>query len=122
MASMVSSLNAPPAYADQVLTYQYDCSHLSTPRYSDTPDASERLLESAPSSPVASTLARAQTGGSLEPDFIYKTDNMVVNLGSRIWDLRTPAYGFEGHIEGCVKLLGDQAHVKSVEIKVAFCL
>lgn len=86
-----------------------------TPRYSDTPDASERILESTPSS---SSTDSARAGSSLGLDFVYKTDHMIVNLGSRMWDLRMPAYGFEGHVEGCVRLLEDKAHVKSVEIKV----
>lgn len=45
---------------------------------------------------------------------------MEVNLGSRMWNLRTPAYGLEGHVEGFVKMLGEQTHVRSVDIKVAF--
>lgn len=65
-------------------------------------------------------MTRPQTSESLGSDFIYKSDHMEVNMGSRIWDLRTPAYGLEGHVEGFMKLLEEQAHVRDIEIRVAF--
>jgi hypothetical protein len=114
MAALVTQVNAPPAYLDQTPTYHY-AGPQSSPRYSDMPDASERVLESAPSS---SNLNRIDTNQSVEPDFVYKADHMEVNLGSRVWGLRNPAYGLQGHIEGFVKLLGEQGHVACVGARV----
>jgi hypothetical protein len=111
---MAAILNAPPAYFAQTPGYGSQ----SAPMYSDTPGASERILASALSSPVTGTLSRTDTNRSLETDFVYKTDHMEVNLGSRLWGLRTPTYGSQGHVEGFVKLLEEQAHVTCVRARV----
>lgn len=114
----VVATSAPPSYfVDQAPAYQFTGSQ-STPAYSDTADASELVLDSTTSSTADSTLARAETNQSVESDFIYRTDHMEVNLGSRIWGFRTPVYGREGHVEGSLKLSGEEAHVTSVQAKV----
>ena len=99
----------PPAYFD----HTYYPGSQSSPLYSDIPDASELVLQSTPSSVI-----RTETNQSVEPDFIYKSDHMEVNVGSRTWGLRNPAYGHQGHVEGFVKLLGDKAHVTCVGARV----
>jgi hypothetical protein len=104
---------------DQMPAYQY-AGPQSSPLYSDKPDASELVLQSATASTASSTLGRADTNQSIEPDYVYKADHMVVNVGSRVWGLRNPTYGLQGHIEGFVKLLGEQAHVTCVGARVWF--
>jgi hypothetical protein len=105
--------NTPPAYWDQTPIYHY-AGPQPSPLYSDMPDASERVLESA-ASPSTSPLDQTDT---IEPDFVYKSDHMEANAGPRVWGLRNPAYGLQGHIEGFVKFLGDRAHVMTVGASV----
>lgn len=113
MPGVTTQTNAPPEYLDQMPAYQY-AGPQSSPLYSDKPDASELVLQSATASTASSTLGRADTNQSIEPDYVYKADHMEVNVGSRVWGLRNPTYGLQGHIEGFVKLLGEQAHVTCV--------
>jgi hypothetical protein len=109
--AVATQYNAPPAYVDQTQIYHY-AGPQSSPLYSDMPDASERVLQSAASSCPLDHL------DSPGPDFVYNTDHMEVNVGSRVWGLRNPAYGLQGHIEGYVKLHGEQAHVSCVGARV----
>ena len=114
MATVGTQVNAPPAYLDQVSpTYHY-LGPQSSPLYSDIPDVSERVLQSA----ATSNLDRTDMNQSPEPDFVYKADHMEVNVGPRVWGLRNPAYGLQGHVEGFVKFLGEQAHVSCVGARV----
>lgn len=111
MAAVTTQVsNAPPAYFDQTPAHLY-AGPQSSPLYSDRPDASELVLQSAVSS---GNLNRINTNQSIELDFIYKSDHMRVNVGPRIWGLRNPVYGLQGYVEGFVKLLGEQAHVTCV--------
>lgn len=130
---MATAMTTPPAYFSSIPAYSYADAYLqSTPAYSDTPDASERTLQSTshdnPLPSIANanlSLSRAFTQPpevSVIKDFIYNTDHMEVNLGSRMWGLRTPAYGRLGHIEGSVKFLGEQAHVSCVELRVSILI
>ena len=111
--------NAPPAYLDQIPSYHYPGPQ-SSPLYSDIPDASERVLQSAASDP--SVFNRVDTNQSLESHFVYRSDHMEANLGSRVWGLRNPAYGSQGHVEGFVKLSGERAHVTCVGVRVGIRL
>jgi hypothetical protein len=117
MATVTTHCNTtPPAHLDQP-AYHYTGPQ-SSPRYSDIPDTSECVLESGASYSGDSPVNRTDTHQSVEPDFAYNADHMTVNVGSRMWGLRNPAYGLQGHVEGFVKLLGEQAHVTSVGARV----
>jgi hypothetical protein len=118
MAAVATQCNEPPAYRDQTPNYHY-AGPQSSPLYSDLPDASERVLQSTASSPTSD---RTDSDQSLGGEFIYKTDHMEINVGSRVWGLRNPAYGLEGHIEGFVRLHGEQAHVSCVGTRVYWLL
>lgn len=120
---MAVVMSAPPAYFnsgfDQAPAYNPYTGAQSTPAYSDTADVSERVLDStAPASPTDATVSRIVTNDPQEPDFVYETDHMKANLGSRIWGLRQPAYGKEGHIEGSLRLSGEEAHIVNVQARV----
>lgn len=114
MAAVATQYNEPPAYRDQIPNYYY-AGPQSSPLYSDLPDASERVLQSTASSP---TFDRTDSDQSLGNEFIYKTDHMEINVGSRVWGLRNPAYGLEGHVGGFVRFHGEQAHVSCVGARV----
>ncbi|KZP32321.1 hypothetical protein FIBSPDRAFT_515443 [Athelia psychrophila] len=128
---LATAMAAPPAYSSHTPAYSYTDAHTHaqpTPAYSDTPDASEctmqfTSLDTSLSNTVNSNfrLTHARTQPPVAPavtDFIYKTDHMEVNLGSRVWGLRTPAYGRLGHVEGSIRFLGKQAHVSRVGVKL----
>ena len=105
---------APPAYfPEPAPAYPYD----SAPAYSNTPYAFERVLVDSAS--ISSSRIGTDARGNNINAFIYHSDHMDVNLGSRVWGLRTPAYGREGHVEGFVKLSGEESHVTSVQVKVS---
>ena len=109
---MAAAMGTPPAYPlepDQ--HYRYTDLH-STPAYSDTPYASERVLVDSAS--ISSYVTHDNNVNA----FVYHSDHMDVNLGSRVWGLRMPAYGREGHVEGFVKLSGEESHIMSVQVKV----
>jgi len=110
MATVATQLTAPPAYLDQPPVFHY-AGPQSSPLYSDMPDVSERVLESAASLNHDPTRAGDQPN---DPDFVYKSDHMEVNVGSRMWGLRNPAYGLQGHVEGFVKIHGERAHITCV--------
>jgi hypothetical protein len=50
-------------------------------------------------------------------DLVYKTANMRVNLGRRLLNLRTPAYGL-GAVRGYIQLCGKQSLVENVTATV----
>lgn len=119
MAATIA-VSAPPAYLPEAAPAYHYTGTQSTPAYSDTPYASERVLDSAASSSgAASERVITRTDTRNNDDFVYHSDHMEVNLGSRVWGLRMPAYGREGHVEGFVKLSGEETHVTSVQVKVS---
>lgn len=121
MAATVA-MSAPPAYLPEAAPAYHYAGPQSTPAYSDTPYASERVLDSATTSSGVSERTITRTDTLDNNDFVYHSDHMDVNLGSRIWGLRMPAYGREGHVEGFVKFSGEESHVTSVQVKVSLSL
>jgi hypothetical protein len=88
-----------------------------SPPYSPEPTGSEftvptmSLPDSAPSwndDPLWSSTA----------SFLYESPLVNVSLGRRVWDLRLPAYGFNGLVQGAVKLSKRCDHVVRVEVSV----
>ena len=50
--------------------------------------------------------------------FLYESPLVNVSLGRRVWDLQLPVYGFNGLVQGAVKLSGKCDHVVRVEVSV----
>jgi hypothetical protein len=50
--------------------------------------------------------------------FIYESSLVNVTLGRRVWALRQPAYGFNGIVQGAIKLSRKCTHVVRVEVSV----
>ncbi len=50
--------------------------------------------------------------------FLYESSLVTVTLGKRTWSLKQPAYGFNGIVQGAIKLSGKCTHVVRVEVSV----
>jgi len=91
---------------------------VSPPPYSPEPTNSESLLvplslpDSAPSSSNDVAL------WSSTASFLYESPLVNISLGSRVWNLRLPVYGFNGLVQGAVKLSRKCSHVVRVEVSV----
>jgi hypothetical protein len=54
--------------------------------------------------------------------FLYESSLVTVTLGGRMWGLRQPAYGFNGIVQGAIKLSRKCTHVVRVEVSVETAL
>jgi hypothetical protein len=54
--------------------------------------------------------------------FLYESSLVTVTLGRRIWGLKQPAYGFNGIVQGAIKLSRKCTHVVRVEVSVEIAL
>lgn len=50
--------------------------------------------------------------------FLYESPLVTITLGRRVWSLRQPVYGFNGIVQGAIKLSGECTHVVRVEVSV----
>lgn len=50
--------------------------------------------------------------------FLYESPLVNISLGRRVWNLRLPVYGFNGIVQGAVKLSRKCSHVARVEVSV----
>jgi hypothetical protein len=50
--------------------------------------------------------------------FLYESSLVTVTLGRRMWGLTQPAYGFNGFVQGAIKLGRKCTHVVRVEVSV----
>ncbi len=50
--------------------------------------------------------------------FLYESPLVNISLGRRVWNLRLPVYGFNGIVQGAVKLSRTCNHVARVEVSV----
>ncbi len=50
--------------------------------------------------------------------FLYESPLVTVTLGRRIWGPRQPVYGFNGIVQGAIKLSRKCTHVVRVEVSV----
>lgn len=50
--------------------------------------------------------------------FLYESSLVTVTLGRRMWGLKQPAYGFNGIVQGAIKLSGKCTHVVRVEVSL----
>jgi hypothetical protein len=89
----------------------------SSPPYSPQAVGSERVIE-ASSSVGSSSIPNVDQFWSPATSFVYESSLVIINLGRRTWGLRQPAYGFNGLVEGAVKLRRKCTHVGRVEVSV----
>lgn len=54
--------------------------------------------------------------------FLYESSLVTVTLGRRMWGLKQPAYGFNGFVQGAIKLSRKCTHVVRVEVSVETAL
>jgi hypothetical protein len=50
--------------------------------------------------------------------FLYESSLVTITLGRRVWSLRQPVYGFNGIVQGAVRLSGKCTHVVRMEVSV----
>ena len=50
--------------------------------------------------------------------FLYESPLVTITLGKRVWSLRQPVYGFNGIVQGAIKLSGECTHVVRMEVTV----
>ncbi|KAJ8456431.1 hypothetical protein ONZ45_g18723 [Pleurotus djamor] len=74
--------------------------------YSLSAGSSERVLQLEP----------FRRTGCPDCDWMYETEHMVINMGSRVWGLHAPSFGLNGHIDGAIRFRGDQSHVEKVTV------
>lgn len=55
---------------------------------------------------------------SSNASFVYESSLVDVSLGRRVWGLRQPVYGFNGIVQGAIKLSRNCTHVVRVEVSV----
>jgi hypothetical protein len=90
----------------------------SSPPYSPQAMGSERVLSfDHPSTPAWDSALVTDPLWS-PTSFKYESSLVNVSLGRRLWHLRLPAYGFNGLVEGAVKLRRKCTHVVRVEVSV----
>jgi hypothetical protein len=106
----MASLNVLPSYED---FSGQDASEgtLASPTYSAEPGYFEQVVH-----PRSSIISNSWDNLG----WTFETDHMVVNLGPRLWNLHTPAYGLNGVVEGSVKFKGAKNTVNKVTVTVSF--
>ncbi|KAH9998132.1 hypothetical protein BJV74DRAFT_768046 [Russula compacta] len=55
---------------------------------------------------------------SSNASFVYESSLVDVSLGRRVWGLRQPVYGFNGIVQGAIKLSSNCTHVVRVEVSL----
>lgn len=93
-----------------------------SPPYSPHTIGSERILEA--SSPLSSLGSSFGSMNDVDPlwspsaCFLYRSNLVDISLGRRVWGLRQPVYGFNGLVEGAIKLSRKCTHVVRLEVSV----
>ncbi|KII92281.1 hypothetical protein PLICRDRAFT_50698 [Plicaturopsis crispa FD-325 SS-3] len=100
-------IDTPPPYSAP--SAQEESS--SSPMYSPHPMTSERVLHSLP----RSHLHRVGSG-SADPDFVFRTEHMELNLGPRAFSAHIPAFGWNGAVSGHAKFFGNPKNVVKVTV------
>ena len=111
-ASTISPSPLPPTYSRFSLPATYESGPV--PTYTELAHTSERVLHSAPASPVTSR----DSGTPCHPAYKYRTDHLEINLGRCPWGLLYAAYGKGGIIDGTVKFTKKCSHVVKVTVTV----
>ncbi|KAI0038644.1 hypothetical protein FA95DRAFT_1529052 [Auriscalpium vulgare] len=112
---MPSPIEQPPLFRDLFLPDDH------TPAYSPQAHETERVLqtssESAPDLPSQDPAPYAHQPES-STHYIYNNEYMHVNMGPRLWGPRQPAYGFNGIVQGTVKLTKKCSHVYRLQVSL----
>jgi hypothetical protein len=77
---------------------------------------------SVSSFPKCASLDGADPLWSSTSSFLYESSLVTVTLGRRMWGLSQPAYGFNGFVQGAIKLSRKCTHVIRVEVSVETAL
>jgi hypothetical protein len=88
-----------------------------SPPYSPEPASSEFTFQTL-SLPDSVPSWNGDPLWSSTASFLYESPLVNVSLGRRVWDLRLPVYGFNGLVQGAVKLSRKCDHVVRVEVSV----
>jgi hypothetical protein len=115
-STFMSRIFIPGSYPDDELWPDDNSLSPSSPPYSPQAVGSERVIE--PSSSGLDAIPNVDLLWSPATSFIYESSLVVISLGSRVWGLRQPAYGFNGLVEGAIKLRRKCTHVVRVEVSV----
>lgn len=59
------------------------------------------------------------SSGSQVGEYNYKSDHLHINLGPRRWGTRFPVYGFQGAVEGSVRIAKKCSHVVNMTATVS---
>lgn len=94
----------PPTYSAYALP-----SGNEAPSYSQTPRHSEVTIR------TVSDLDSCISGER----YIYQTKHLELDLGSKLWGTRAPAYGFDAIVEGRLTLSGVLKKVARIVIEVS---
>jgi hypothetical protein len=73
---------------------------------------------SVSSLPKSTSSDGGDTLWSPSTSFLYESPLVTVTLGRRVWGLKQPAYGFNGIVQGAIKLSRKCTHVVRVEVSV----
>lgn len=101
------SPDLPPAYC-------WMSSNSPAPLYSESPTATERVLQTGHCSCITpgSSAADAQK-------FVYKSDHLEVQLHPPRWGSPLPAYGLGGTVDGVLTFRKPCNHVQEVSVSVS---
>ncbi|KAI0361932.1 hypothetical protein OH77DRAFT_1389191 [Trametes cingulata] len=88
-------------------SYCWTSSNSPAPLYTESPSASERVLQAGPCVAGSSSAPSAQK-------FVYKSDSLEVRLHPPRWGSTLPAYGLAGSVEGVLAFRKACSHVLEV--------
>ena len=91
---------------------------ISPPPYSPEPTNSETLLATLSLPDPGPSSYNDDALWSSTASFLYQSPLVDVSLGRRVWNLRLPVYGFNGLVQGAIKLSRKCIHVVRVEVSV----
>ncbi|KAI8998787.1 hypothetical protein BD414DRAFT_552689 [Trametes punicea] len=100
----MDSTEQPPSYC-------WTSSNSPAPLYSESPDSSERVLQTGSCVAGPSSVPTAQK-------FVYKSDSLEVRLHPPRWGSTLPAYGLSGTVEGVLTFRKSCSHVLEVSVSL----
>jgi hypothetical protein len=93
----------------------------SSPPYSPVTTSSEVTLTLS-SFPESAPIYDGDLLWSSTHSFLYESSLVTATFGRRMWGLRQPVYGFNGIVQGAIKLSRKCTHVVRVEVSVETAL
>jgi hypothetical protein len=88
-----------------------------SPPYSPEPTSTESIFSMLPTPDYEPSCGDDPLWSSTA-SFLYESPLVNISLGRRVWNLRLPVYGFNGIVQGAVKLSRKCNHVARVEVSV----